>query len=180
MRQLFDLLDNRWARRWLAGVREPWVEASPAALARFLANWRDSAFPLLRSAYQALHALINAGWYGNAASWSAAGRPTLTVAAAIATFWHNPERRDRAARALARLVRPGGSIVVSTLNRTLRSLAIAKIGAEYIARLLPAGTPSPRYSSSIRRPRSTARLTATRASRAARWTSVLMNINGFL
>ncbi len=73
LRQLFDLLDNRWARRWLAGVREPWAEASPAALARFLANWRDSAFPLWRSAYQALHALINAGWYGNAASWSAIG-----------------------------------------------------------------------------------------------------------
>jgi 2-polyprenyl-6-hydroxyphenyl methylase/3-demethylubiquinone-9 3-methyltransferase len=41
---------------------------------------------------------------------------------------------------LAQLVRPGGLVFVSTLNRTLRSLAIAKIGAEYVARMLPAGT----------------------------------------
>ncbi len=43
-------------------------------------------------------------------------------------------------RLLAGLVRPGGLVFVSTLNRTLRSLAVAKIGAEYIARLLPTGT----------------------------------------
>jgi 2-polyprenyl-6-hydroxyphenyl methylase/3-demethylubiquinone-9 3-methyltransferase len=41
---------------------------------------------------------------------------------------------------LASLVRPGGQVFVSTLNRTTRSLAVAKIGAEYIARILPAGT----------------------------------------
>ena len=38
------------------------------------------------------------------------------------------------------LLRPDGVIVISTLNRTLRSLATAKIGAEYVLRLLPAGT----------------------------------------
>jgi 2-polyprenyl-6-hydroxyphenyl methylase/3-demethylubiquinone-9 3-methyltransferase len=42
--------------------------------------------------------------------------------------------------ALARLVKPGGDIVVSTLNRNLRSFAVAIIGAEYIARMLPRGT----------------------------------------
>jgi 2-polyprenyl-6-hydroxyphenyl methylase/3-demethylubiquinone-9 3-methyltransferase len=42
--------------------------------------------------------------------------------------------------ALAALTRPGGLLVLSTLNRTLASLAVAKIGAEYIARLLPRGT----------------------------------------
>lgn len=41
---------------------------------------------------------------------------------------------------LAALLRPGGLLVLSTLNRTLRSLAVAKIGAEYVARLLPRGT----------------------------------------
>lgn len=41
---------------------------------------------------------------------------------------------------LASLLRPGGMIVISTLNRTWRSLATAKIGAEYVLRLLPAGT----------------------------------------
>jgi 2-polyprenyl-6-hydroxyphenyl methylase/3-demethylubiquinone-9 3-methyltransferase len=35
---------------------------------------------------------------------------------------------------------PGGLLFISTLNRTLRSLLAAKIGAEYITRLLPVGT----------------------------------------
>jgi 2-polyprenyl-6-hydroxyphenyl methylase/3-demethylubiquinone-9 3-methyltransferase len=38
------------------------------------------------------------------------------------------------------LLVPGGMLFVSTMNRTLRSLAVAKIGAEYVVRLLPAGT----------------------------------------
>lgn len=41
---------------------------------------------------------------------------------------------------LARLVIPGGRVFVSTLNRTWRSLAVAKVGAEYVAGLLPRGT----------------------------------------
>jgi len=42
--------------------------------------------------------------------------------------------------AAANLVKPGGVMVLSTLNRTLKSLALAKIGAEYILRWLPPGT----------------------------------------
>ncbi len=42
--------------------------------------------------------------------------------------------------ALARLVRPGGSVFVSTLNRTPRAFLLAILGAEYVARLLPRGT----------------------------------------
>nr|WP_298796464.1 bifunctional 2-polyprenyl-6-hydroxyphenol methylase/3-demethylubiquinol 3-O-methyltransferase UbiG [uncultured Acetobacter sp.] len=41
---------------------------------------------------------------------------------------------------LADLVEPGGIVIVSTMNRTLRSLAVGKIGAEYVLRLLPIGT----------------------------------------
>jgi 2-polyprenyl-6-hydroxyphenyl methylase/3-demethylubiquinone-9 3-methyltransferase len=50
--------------------------------------------------------------------------------------------RDRAAfcRHLAALLRPEGRLFLSTLNRTARSLLLAKIGAEYVLRLLPAGT----------------------------------------
>ena len=40
----------------------------------------------------------------------------------------------------AALVRPGGLLVMSTLNRTLKSYALAIIGAEYVLRWLPAGT----------------------------------------
>jgi 2-polyprenyl-6-hydroxyphenyl methylase / 3-demethylubiquinone-9 3-methyltransferase len=42
--------------------------------------------------------------------------------------------------ALAQLVRPGGDVVVSTLNRNVRAFAVAIVGAEYIARMLPRGT----------------------------------------
>ena len=41
---------------------------------------------------------------------------------------------------LAALVKPGGKLFLSTLNRTPASFAIAIVGAEYIARLLPRGT----------------------------------------
>src|SRR5579871_6747454 len=43
-------------------------------------------------------------------------------------------------RDCAKLVKPGGLMIVATLNKTLKSLALAKIGAEYILRWLPPGT----------------------------------------
>ncbi|MFZ5663044.1 MAG: bifunctional 2-polyprenyl-6-hydroxyphenol methylase/3-demethylubiquinol 3-O-methyltransferase UbiG [Pseudomonadota bacterium] len=43
-------------------------------------------------------------------------------------------------RACARLLRPGGRLFVSTLNRTPAAFALAIVGAEYVARLLPKGT----------------------------------------
>ncbi|MCX7339890.1 MAG: bifunctional 2-polyprenyl-6-hydroxyphenol methylase/3-demethylubiquinol 3-O-methyltransferase UbiG [Hyphomicrobiales bacterium] len=42
--------------------------------------------------------------------------------------------------ALSSALKPGGLLVMSTLNRTLRSYAAAIIGAEYIMRWLPKGT----------------------------------------
>jgi len=41
---------------------------------------------------------------------------------------------------LAGLLEPGGVLVLSTLNRTRRSYVTAKLGAEYVLRLLPVGT----------------------------------------
>jgi 2-polyprenyl-6-hydroxyphenyl methylase / 3-demethylubiquinone-9 3-methyltransferase len=43
-------------------------------------------------------------------------------------------------RACATLLRPGGRLFLSTLNRTPAAFALAILGAEYIARLLPKGT----------------------------------------
>ena len=43
-------------------------------------------------------------------------------------------------QALAALVRPGGEVFVSTLNRTPRAYLTAVLGAEYLLRLLPPGT----------------------------------------
>lgn len=47
---------------------------------------------------------------------------------------------DRFIEASAALVRPGGAMILSTINRTLKSLALAKVGAEYVLRWLPVGT----------------------------------------
>jgi 2-polyprenyl-6-hydroxyphenyl methylase / 3-demethylubiquinone-9 3-methyltransferase len=43
-------------------------------------------------------------------------------------------------RVLAGLLEPGGVLVLSTLNRTRRSWLTAKVGAEYVLRMLPVGT----------------------------------------
>jgi 2-polyprenyl-6-hydroxyphenyl methylase / 3-demethylubiquinone-9 3-methyltransferase len=41
---------------------------------------------------------------------------------------------------LARLARPGGDVICSTINRNARAFALAIVGAEYLMRLLPMGT----------------------------------------
>ena len=43
-------------------------------------------------------------------------------------------------RTCSRLVAPGGIMIVATLNRTLKSLALGKFAAEYVLRWVPAGT----------------------------------------
>ena len=43
-------------------------------------------------------------------------------------------------RSAAALLAPGGMLIAATLNRTLKSLALAKLGAEYVLRWVPAGT----------------------------------------
>ncbi len=41
---------------------------------------------------------------------------------------------------LAQLLKPGGTLFVSTLNRNLRSFLLAIVGAEYLMNLIPRGT----------------------------------------
>jgi 2-polyprenyl-6-hydroxyphenyl methylase / 3-demethylubiquinone-9 3-methyltransferase len=43
-------------------------------------------------------------------------------------------------RDTAALLAPGGLMIVATLNRTLRSLALGKVAAEYLLRWIPRGT----------------------------------------
>ncbi len=50
--------------------------------------------------------------------------------------------------ACSRLVKPGGSVLFSTINRTPQAFATAIVGAEYLTRLVPRGTH--RYSQLIR------------------------------
>ena len=48
--------------------------------------------------------------------------------------------RDAFLAAIGALVRPGGVFIGATLNRTLRSFALADVGAEYVLGWLPRGT----------------------------------------
>ncbi len=52
---------------------------------------------------------------------------------------HVPEPAATVA-SLARLLRPGGTLFVSTLNRNLKAFLLAIVGAEYLLRLIPRGT----------------------------------------
>jgi 2-polyprenyl-6-hydroxyphenyl methylase/3-demethylubiquinone-9 3-methyltransferase len=38
------------------------------------------------------------------------------------------------------MVKPGGLLIMATLNRTMKSFALAIVGAEYVLRWLPRGT----------------------------------------
>lgn len=73
LHNLISLLAFAPSRSLVAGIWSAWPEASPEAVSRFLADWRASRFQLLRSAYQALHQLVYAAWYGGERAWSAIG-----------------------------------------------------------------------------------------------------------
>ena len=48
--------------------------------------------------------------------------------------------REAFCAGLGALAKPGAPVLLSTLNRTARSYIVAKLGAEYVLRLLPVGT----------------------------------------
>lgn len=64
---------------------------------------------------------------------------TFDAVMALEVIEHVAEREAFLA-SLARAARPGGLVFLSTLNRTLRSFLMAKLGAEYLLRMLPVGT----------------------------------------
>jgi hypothetical protein len=73
--ELLGLLRFAPSRYLLTGIGAPLEDADEARIAQFLSRWRTSRFDLLRAGYQALTQLIQASWYGNAASWPAIGYP---------------------------------------------------------------------------------------------------------
>ena len=75
VKQLLALLGSWPGRRWVAGVRAPWGEASGPEIAAFLERWRFSGWRLQQQAYQALHELVFAAWYARPDTWPAIGYP---------------------------------------------------------------------------------------------------------
>lgn len=91
-----------------------------------------------------LHALASPGlavdYRRIAAEDLAAEMPaSFDVVTCLEVIEHVPDPA-KLVQACARLVRPGGSVVVSTINRTPKAFATAIIGAEYLTGLVPRGT----------------------------------------
>jgi 2-polyprenyl-6-hydroxyphenyl methylase / 3-demethylubiquinone-9 3-methyltransferase len=91
----------------------------------------------------ALHALegkVPAEYRAIAAEELAQERPAaFDLVTCMEMLEHVPDPAA-SVKAAAALVKPGGDVIVSTLNRNPLAFAVAIIGAEYIARVLPRGT----------------------------------------
>ncbi|HEX5340746.1 MAG TPA: bifunctional 2-polyprenyl-6-hydroxyphenol methylase/3-demethylubiquinol 3-O-methyltransferase UbiG [Gammaproteobacteria bacterium] len=74
-----------------------------------------------------------------AESWAAGHPAQYDIITCMEMLEHVP---DPAAvvQACATLVRPGGQVFFSTINRNLKAFVLAVIGAEYLLRLIPRGT----------------------------------------
>jgi 2-polyprenyl-6-hydroxyphenyl methylase / 3-demethylubiquinone-9 3-methyltransferase len=70
---------------------------------------------------------------------AAAGAQSFDVVTCMEMLEHVPHPQ-RMLATLSALVRPGGSVFVSTLNRNLKAFLLAIVGAEYVLKLLPRGT----------------------------------------
>ena len=75
----------------------------------------------------------------SAEDYAAAHADRFDVVACMELLEHVPEPGAMVA-ACARLVRPGGQVFFSTINRNPKSYLFAVIGAEYVLGLLPKGT----------------------------------------
>jgi 2-polyprenyl-6-hydroxyphenyl methylase/3-demethylubiquinone-9 3-methyltransferase len=69
----------------------------------------------------------------------AADRERFDVVLAMEVVEHVTDVRAFVA-SCATMVKPGGLMIAATLNRTLKSFALAIVGAEYVLRWLPRGT----------------------------------------
>ncbi|MEM9168403.1 MAG: bifunctional 2-polyprenyl-6-hydroxyphenol methylase/3-demethylubiquinol 3-O-methyltransferase UbiG [Pseudomonadota bacterium] len=74
---------------------------------------------------------------------AASGEPPFDIVLNLEAVEHVADP-DLFLKRSADLVRPGGLMVVATINRTLKAFALAKVGAEYVLGWLPRGTHDPR------------------------------------
>ncbi len=104
--------------------------------------------PLMVARLHARETGVEVDYRQGAAEALAEERPgAFDVVTCMEMLEHVPDPASVVA-ACARLVKPGGHVFFSTINRTPKAFALAIVGAEYVLRLLPRGTH--RYSSFIR------------------------------
>ncbi len=88
----------------------------------------------------ALEAEVQLEYLGVAAEEIALQRPAaFDLVTCMEMLEHVPDPAATLA-ALAAAVKPGGDVIVSTLNRKPAAFAVAIVGAEYVAKILPRGT----------------------------------------
>ncbi len=78
-------------------------------------------------------------WRATTAEALAAAGETFDVVVAMEIVEHVADL-PMFLREVAKMVRPGGLLLLATLNRTMKSFALAIVGAEYLLRWLPPGT----------------------------------------
>jgi 2-polyprenyl-6-hydroxyphenyl methylase/3-demethylubiquinone-9 3-methyltransferase len=113
--------------------------AEPMARLGFRVTGIDAAADALAVAHGHAEAAGLAIDYRAAAVEDLAPRESFDAVLALEVAEHASDAALFVAGA-ARLVRPGGALIVSTLNRTAKSFLAAVIGAEYVLRWLPRGT----------------------------------------
>lgn len=96
--------------------------------------------PLEVARLHALEAGVKVDYRLASAEQLAAETPArFDVVTCLEMLEHVP-RPSLVVESLARLVRPGGHVICSTINRGAKAFALAIVGAEYLLRLLPPGT----------------------------------------
>ncbi|MCZ8256927.1 MAG: hypothetical protein O9327_14835 [Polaromonas sp.] len=73
--QLLALLASAAGRRTLAGLSQPWPEASVADIQHSLQDMRLSALALRQQAYAALHDITAGAYFSDPSSWPLLGYP---------------------------------------------------------------------------------------------------------